>query len=421
MEEEKKIVGSIDPVNIEGTKKILDQLMNCICKIKIKGEFGTGFFCKIPDKNEKIKVFMTNYHVLNEKSLEENKILNLLLNDEKEILKLDLEIERKTYFNKDYDITLIELKEEDEIKNYLELDDNLFKDNSEIIYKDKSIYVLQYPNGQNACVSYGLLNNIDEYNQYNFLHSCSTEKGSSGSPILNLQSNKVIGIHKKGTNFNYNMGTLLKFPLQDFINQKLNKKIERKSIIINNTQYQIIKELGKGGFGKVYQVLNKSDNKYYAIKQIPIKVETKDKIESFQNEINILSKINCNNIVKYYGSSIDNNNIYVLMEYCDGETLKSFIDKHSKNNLFIKEKILKSIIQQICMGIKEIHNLKLENLDLKPENIFMNDNMDIKLGNFDLSKQINFDKTNTKNKSGDNYYIAPELLIKGIYNEKSDI
>ena len=109
------------------------------------------------------------------------------------------------------------------------------------------------------------------------------------------------------------------------------------------------------------------------------------------------------------------------MEYCDGEKLKSFIDKHSKNNLFIKEKILKSIIQQICMGIKEIHNLKLENLDLKPENIFMNDNMDIKLGNFDLSKQINFDKTNTKNKSGDNYYIAPELLIKGIYNEKSDI
>ena len=47
--------------------------------------------------------------------------------------------------------------------------------------------------------------------------------------------------------------------------------------------------------------------------------------------------------------------------------------------------------------------------------------MDIKLGNFGLSKLINFDKTNTKNKSGDNYYIAPELLIKGIYNEKSDI
>ena len=335
MEEEKNIVGATAPVSIEGTKKILDQLMNCICKIKMKGEFGTGFFCKIPDKNEILKVLMTNYHVLNEKNLEENQKLNILLNDENQIIKLDLEIARKFYFNKDYDLTLIELKEEDKIKNYLELDDNLFQENSEIIYIDKSIYVLQYPNGQNACVSYGLLNNIAEYN---IMHRCSTDKGSSGSPILNLQNNKVIGIHKKGTNFNYNMGTLLKLPLKDFINQKLSKKTERKSIIINNTQYQIIKELGQGEFSKVYQVLNKSDNKYYAIKEIPIKKETKDKIQSFQNELNILSKINCNNIVKYYGSLINNNNIYILMEFCEGESLKSFIDKHRNNNIFIKEK-----------------------------------------------------------------------------------
>ena len=46
------------------------------------------------------------------------------------------------------------------------------------------------------------------------------------------------------------------------------------------------------------------------------------------------------------------------MEFCDGETLKSFIDKHKKNNIFIKEKILKNIIKQICMGIKEIHHIK---------------------------------------------------------------
>ena len=85
MEEEKKIVGSIDPVNIEGTKKILNQLMNCICKIKMKGISATGFFCKIPYKNETLKVFMTNYHILNEKCLEENEKINLLLNDEKEI------------------------------------------------------------------------------------------------------------------------------------------------------------------------------------------------------------------------------------------------------------------------------------------------------------------------------------------------
>ena len=117
MEEEKKIIDSIDPVNIEGTKKILDQLMNCICKIQIKGTYATGFFCKSLFKAQAIKLFMTNYNILNEKDLQENKKLNLILNDEKEEITIDLEIERKTYFNKDYDLAMIELKDEDKIKD----------------------------------------------------------------------------------------------------------------------------------------------------------------------------------------------------------------------------------------------------------------------------------------------------------------
>ena len=157
MEEEKKTEVSIDPVNIEGTKKILTQLMNCIGKIQIKGTYATGFFCKFSYKKQAIKVFMTSYHFFNEKDFGENKKLNLSLNDEKETKIIDLSIERKTYFNKDYDITLIELKDEDKIKDYLELDDNLLQDNSEIIYKNKSIYLLHYQNDKNACVSYGLL------------------------------------------------------------------------------------------------------------------------------------------------------------------------------------------------------------------------------------------------------------------------
>ena len=157
MEDKKKTEGSIDPVNIEGTKKILAQLMNCICKIQIKGVYSTGFFCKFSHKKQAIKVFMTNYHVLNEKDFGETKKLNLSLNDEKETKTIDLSIERKTYFNKDYDTTIIELKDEDKIKDYLELDDYLFQDNSEIIYRNKSIYTLYYQNGKNACVSYGLL------------------------------------------------------------------------------------------------------------------------------------------------------------------------------------------------------------------------------------------------------------------------
>ena len=128
-------------------------------------------------------------------------------------------------------------------------------------------------------------------------------------------------------------------------------------------------------------------------------------------------------VVKYYDSSKDNNNIYILMKYCKGENLRTYIDKHINDNTFIQENIISNIIRQICRGIKEMYNMKIVHRDLKPENISVVDNTNIKIGDFGISKQLNMDKTHTltKSKTGTDYYIAPEILIKGIYNEKSDI
>ena len=177
------------------------------------------------------------------------------------------------------------------------------------------------------------------------------------------------------------------------------------SIVIKNTKYEIIKILGKGGYGRVIQVKNKSDNKYYAIKEIIIRDEMKDKIKDIQKEADILSKFNCNNIVKYYDSVKINDKFYIVMEYCDGQNLKDFINKKIKNNELIEENILYKIIKQICEGIKEIHNKNIIHRDIKLENIFMNDNMEIKIGDFGISKQFNPNKeyTQTLNKVGSIY------------------
>ena len=229
MEKENKIKDSPDPICISNMNKILEQMMKCICKIKTPGKSGTGFFCKISYEKNNIIALLTNYHVLNEKYYNNNKELRLLINDEKEAKILDLTKKRRTYFNENYDVTIIELKIEDDINNYLELDDNIFKNESKAFYEDKSIYLLQYP-GNNIMVSYGVLTKI---NNYDILHKCSTEKGSSGSPILNLNTNKVIGIHKEGTIFNFNKGTLLKFPLNDFLNKNNNIFINQINDNIN--------------------------------------------------------------------------------------------------------------------------------------------------------------------------------------------
>ena len=199
--------------------------------------------------------------------------------------------------------------------------------------------------------------------------------------------------------------------------------MEDKLIVIKGKEYEIMKELGHGGFGKVFQVLGKSDNKSYAIKEIPIKEEKKGQIEEIQKEAKILSEFNCDNIVKCYGTSENSNSIYILMEFCSEGNLRNFIDKNIDNETLIKENIISNIIKQICIGIKEIHNMKIVHRDLKPENIFMNKNMNIKIGDFGISKQLSSYKTHTltKKKLGSEYYSAPEIVDNGIYNEKSDI
>ena len=70
------------PVSLDGTKKIVFQMENCICKIYLKnGETGTGFFCKIPYNNNLLPVLITNNHVLNENDLDSNNIIKLTINN----------------------------------------------------------------------------------------------------------------------------------------------------------------------------------------------------------------------------------------------------------------------------------------------------------------------------------------------------
>ena len=72
---EKKIKNGIEPVSIERTEKIINQMKNCVCKIYSNGSTGTGFFTKIPYKNKYIKVLITNNHVLDENDIKNNNII----------------------------------------------------------------------------------------------------------------------------------------------------------------------------------------------------------------------------------------------------------------------------------------------------------------------------------------------------------
>ena len=176
--------------------------------------------------------------------------------------------------------------------------------------------------------------------------------------------------------------------------------------------YKVIKKLGEGGFGDVYLIEKKC-----ALKKFN-KILKEEEKENIKNMINIINKINNEYIIKYYDIFEEENKFNVLMEYGGEINLKQYIEMNYKKNELIEENIIKDIILQICIGIKEIHKNNIIHRDLTPDNIFINKNNKIKIGDFDISK---INKDYVKTQIGKIQYLAPEIILGNKYNNKIDI
>ena len=164
------------------------------------------------------------------------------------------------------------------------------------------------------------------------------------------------------------------------------------NIIINSVNYTIIDENGdnkKDGI-KVYKVVNKINNQNFVIKELSIQNNNKEEINEIKKEAEFLSFFSCDNIDKFFGYEHNEDKFQILMEYCDEKDLKTFINLYKDKDEYINENIIYNIIKQICFGIKEIHDKNIVHRDLKPQNIFMCKGQKIKIGDFGISKQLNF-------------------------------
>ena len=192
-----------------------------------------------------------------------------------------------------------------------------------------------------------------------------------------------------------------------------------------STKYEIIKKLGKGAYGRVFQVKNKTTGQIRACKQLP-----KNKIsnlQKFQREISILKKIDHPNIIKLYEVFEDDKYIYLIMEQCKGGELFDKIINHIQTKQMYNEKEAALIFHQMISSISYLHSNNITHRDLKPENILYynsgeEENNPIKIIDFGLSTFYDkiFNNQKMKTKVGTAYYVAPEVL-NGNYNEKCDI
>jgi hypothetical protein len=225
--------GGVDSIDSSQMEDIQSQMKNCICKIiveKEKKNFGTGFFCKIPfpDTLNPLPVLITCNHVLDKDSIAEGKKIKFTLNNDEIKKSIVINKSRKVYTRtkeeERKDITIIEIdpqKDNINLDSFLNVDENIFKDNLKNKYKNKSVYAIHYENGKTKKLSPGSISLIAD-NKISFNHNCSTEEGSSGCPIINLQNYGVIGVHW-GALDQINKGTLLKIPIDEF-NELYKKK-----------------------------------------------------------------------------------------------------------------------------------------------------------------------------------------------------
>ena len=320
--------------------------------------------------------------------------------------------------------------------NYLELDDNLLSNKSELIYEDTSIYILHFPMSKEINVSYGY--GIKEKDKNNIIHKCKTTIGSSGSPILNLSSNKVIGIHKSFINSTnkdnkedcYNLGTLLKYPLiklnkkNDFLNKNIKKEtvtIKGKKMNKNISNLKITEqtpiignknELNKGiSYSNKRLINQKYDYLNNNIKHYNLKSEIINDISNHDLNSSKSKKINKNK----NNNDLTNKKIFDLIsrnEKLNKSISKrnSFINmdkiylttkKNEKNKSKISKYNLININNNYIKGKEKLIERNISNSIIKKKlskkNSLLSLNKKNKINDFFSQSHINFYKSNINN------------------------
>ena len=384
-------------VTLEISINIINQMQNCICKIKNENGEGTGFFCTIKEGEREIHTLITTSTLVNNEFINENIELHITINN-KEEKTIRLKGNKNIYTSDNYDITIIEIQPDEGIINFLELDEAFLREDPSFDEEDGNIYILHYPiieEEQKASVSYGKLYLISD-GKLNYY--CQTKQGSLGSPILSSSNNKVIGIHINN-HLDSEQGRLL----QEAINEYLNEYIEPAEFGVENN----VNDQNDGNVEKERTQVGPETREINDMKLI----ETQLGPEVNESEVCIKRGNNLNNKNeenKIVGEMPLNQNIMANNSILNN----NFFDENEK--IYINK----------TNSIKDDNNIKnMENNDEVIEKLEINDNSleDNNLEYID-NNQINLQNNLEKNKNNnDKKNFGSKSINNNIFNFNNNI
>ncbi|EDV52489.1 serine/threonine-protein kinase polo [Drosophila erecta] len=182
--------------------------------------------------------------------------------------------------------------------------------------------------------------------------------------------------------------------------------------------YKRMRFFGKGGFAKCYEIIDVETDDVFAGKIVSKKLMIKhNQKEKTAQEITIHRSLNHPNIVKFHSYFEDAQNIYIVLELCKK---RSMMELH-KRRKSITEFECRYYIYQIIQGVKYLHDNRIIHRDLKLGNLFLNDLLHVKIGDFGLATRIEYEGERKKTLCGTPNYIAPEILTKKGHSFEVDI
>uniref|UniRef100_A0A3Q1DGG0 Serine/threonine-protein kinase PLK n=1 Tax=Amphiprion ocellaris TaxID=80972 RepID=A0A3Q1DGG0_AMPOC len=176
--------------------------------------------------------------------------------------------------------------------------------------------------------------------------------------------------------------------------------------------------LGKGGFAKCYEITDVETKQVFAGKIVPKSLILKQhQREKMTSEIAIHKSLNHPNIVGFHGFFEDDDFVFVVLEIC---RRRSLLELHKRRKA-VTEPEARYYMTQLLKGVHYLHNNRVIHRDLKLGNIFLNDDMEVKIGDFGLATKIEFDGERKKTLCGTPNYIAPEVLCKKGHSYEVDV
>ena len=190
--------------------------------------------------------------------------------------------------------------------------------------------------------------------------------------------------------------------------------------------YELIQTIGSGSFGNVKKIRRKTDGKIFVWKEINYGQMLDKEKQQLVTEVNVLRELNHPNIVRYQDRIIDkaNKRICIVMEFCESGDLKQLIKRCKRDSDYIAEDVIWKVFTQVVLALSECHNRRAGTIihrDIKPGNVFLDSHLNVKLGDFGLSRIMGRESLYAYTTVGTPYYMSPEQVTDDKYTVKSDI